>query len=119
MGLLALVTWWLAERYGPMTEKGVKLEPGKVDYYAKDFKRTVIDDGGKPKELLQAAEMVHYEGENRTELTKAVAAYLFDAENAMVRIDMSEFMEKHSVARLIGAPLDAPGAARDHAAEFS
>jgi ATP-dependent Clp protease ATP-binding subunit ClpB len=43
-------------------------------------------------------------GVGKTELTKAVAAYLFDDDQAMVRIDMSEFMEKHSVARLIGAP---------------
>jgi ATP-dependent Clp protease ATP-binding subunit ClpB len=43
-------------------------------------------------------------GVGKTELTKAVAEYLFDDENAMVRVDMSEFMEKHSVARLIGAP---------------
>jgi ATP-dependent Clp protease ATP-binding subunit ClpB len=40
----------------------------------------------------------------KTELTKALADFLFDDETAMVRIDMSEFMEKHSVARLIGAP---------------
>jgi len=43
-------------------------------------------------------------GVGKTELTKALAAFLFDDESAMVRIDMSEFMEKHSVARLIGAP---------------
>jgi ATP-dependent Clp protease ATP-binding subunit ClpB len=43
-------------------------------------------------------------GVGKTELTKALAAYLFDDDQAMVRIDMSEFMEKHSVARLIGAP---------------
>ena len=43
-------------------------------------------------------------GVGKTELTKALAAYLFDDEHAMVRIDMSEYMEKHSVARLIGAP---------------
>ncbi|MEZ5776722.1 MAG: ATP-dependent chaperone ClpB [Paracoccaceae bacterium] len=43
-------------------------------------------------------------GVGKTELTKALAEYLFDDEHAMVRIDMSEFMEKHSVARLIGAP---------------
>ena len=43
-------------------------------------------------------------GVGKTELTKAVAEYLFDDEHAMVRIDMSEFMEKHSVSRLIGAP---------------
>ncbi|HYB57224.1 MAG TPA: ATP-dependent chaperone ClpB [Alphaproteobacteria bacterium] len=43
-------------------------------------------------------------GVGKTELTKALAAFLFDDEAAMVRIDMSEYMEKHSVARLIGAP---------------
>ncbi|MEZ5743421.1 MAG: ATP-dependent chaperone ClpB [Sphingomonadaceae bacterium] len=43
-------------------------------------------------------------GVGKTELTKALAAFLFDDDNAMVRIDMSEFMEKHAVARLIGAP---------------
>ena len=43
-------------------------------------------------------------GVGKTELTKALAAFLFDDETAMVRIDMSEYMEKHSVARLIGAP---------------
>ena len=43
-------------------------------------------------------------GVGKTELTKALANFMFDADDAMVRIDMSEFMEKHSVARLIGAP---------------
>jgi ATP-dependent Clp protease ATP-binding subunit ClpB len=43
-------------------------------------------------------------GVGKTELTKALAEFLFDTDQAMVRIDMSEFMEKHSVARLIGAP---------------
>jgi len=43
-------------------------------------------------------------GVGKTELTKTLAEYLFDDDSAMVRIDMSEFMEKHSVARLIGAP---------------
>jgi ATP-dependent Clp protease ATP-binding subunit ClpB len=43
-------------------------------------------------------------GVGKTELTKALAAFLFDDDQAMVRIDMSEYMEKHSVARLIGAP---------------
>jgi ATP-dependent Clp protease ATP-binding subunit ClpB len=43
-------------------------------------------------------------GVGKTELTRALAAFLFDDEHAMVRLDMSEYMEKHSVARLIGAP---------------
>jgi ATP-dependent Clp protease ATP-binding subunit ClpB len=48
-------------------------------------------------------------GVGKTELTKALAEYLFDDETAMVRLDMSEYMEKHSVSRLIGAP---PGLCR-------
>jgi len=43
-------------------------------------------------------------GVGKTELTKALAEFLFDDENALIRLDMSEYMEKHSVARLIGAP---------------
>ena len=43
-------------------------------------------------------------GVGKTELTKALAGFLFDSDDAMVRIDMSEFMEKHSVSRLVGAP---------------
>jgi ATP-dependent Clp protease ATP-binding subunit ClpB len=43
-------------------------------------------------------------GVGKTELTKALAEFLFDDEHALTRIDMSEYMEKHSVARLIGAP---------------
>jgi ATP-dependent Clp protease ATP-binding subunit ClpB len=43
-------------------------------------------------------------GVGKTELAKAIAAYLFDTEEAMVRIDMSEYMEKHSVSRMVGAP---------------
>ncbi len=43
-------------------------------------------------------------GVGKTELTKALAHFLFDSEDALIRVDMSEFMEKHSVARLIGAP---------------
>src|SRR5438094_5124260 len=43
-------------------------------------------------------------GVGKTELSRALAKFLFDDENAMIRIDMSEYMEKHTVARLIGAP---------------
>jgi ATP-dependent Clp protease ATP-binding subunit ClpB len=43
-------------------------------------------------------------GVGKTELTKAVAEFLFDADDALIRVDMSEFMESHSVARLVGAP---------------
>ena len=63
--------------------------------------RAGLNDEGRP---LGSFLFLGPTGVGKTELTKAVAEYLFDDENAMVRIDMSEFMEKHSVARLIGAP---------------
>jgi ATP-dependent Clp protease ATP-binding subunit ClpB len=63
--------------------------------------RAGLNDEGRP---LGSFLFLGPTGVGKTELTKSVAAYLFDDENAMVRIDMSEFMEKHSVARLIGAP---------------
>jgi ATP-dependent Clp protease ATP-binding subunit ClpB len=43
-------------------------------------------------------------GVGKTELAKALAEFIFDSDQAMVRIDMSEYMEKHAVSRLIGAP---------------
>jgi ATP-dependent Clp protease ATP-binding subunit ClpB len=63
--------------------------------------RAGLNDEGRP---LGSFLFLGPTGVGKTELTKAVAEYLFDDENAMVRVDMSEFMEKHSVARLIGAP---------------
>jgi len=57
-----------------------------------------------PKRPLGSFLFLGPTGVGKTELTKAIAEYLFDDDSAMVRIDMSEFMEKHSVARLIGAP---------------
>lgn len=57
-----------------------------------------------PKRPLGAFLFVGPTGVGKTELAKALAGELFDTEDAMVRIDMSEFMEKHAVARLIGAP---------------
>src|SRR5206468_11806854 len=45
-------------------------------------------------------------GVGKTELCKALAGFLFDSEDHLIRVDMSEFMERHSVARLIGAPPD-------------
>ncbi|MGR3434095.1 MAG: ATP-dependent chaperone ClpB, partial [Shimia sp.] len=63
--------------------------------------RAGLNDEGRP---LGSFLFLGPTGVGKTELTKAVAEFLFDDEHAMVRIDMSEFMEKHSVARLIGAP---------------
>ncbi len=63
--------------------------------------RAGLNDEGRP---LGSFLFLGPTGVGKTELTKAVAEFLFDDENAMTRVDMSEFMEKHSVARLIGAP---------------
>jgi ATP-dependent Clp protease ATP-binding subunit ClpB len=63
--------------------------------------RAGLNDEGRP---LGSFLFLGPTGVGKTELTKAVAEFLFDDDNAMVRVDMSEFMEKHSVARLIGAP---------------
>src|SRR3546814_1105880 len=57
-------------------------------------------------------------GVGKTELTKALAEFLFDDDSAMVRIDMSEFMEKHAVARLIGAPPGYVGRSEEHTSEL-
>ncbi|NOE35885.1 ATP-dependent chaperone ClpB [Ruegeria sp. HKCCD7318] len=63
--------------------------------------RAGLNDEGRP---LGSFLFLGPTGVGKTELTKAVANFLFDDDNAMVRIDMSEFMEKHAVSRLIGAP---------------
>ncbi len=63
--------------------------------------RAGLNDEGRP---LGSFLFLGPTGVGKTELTKALAAYLFDDDAAMVRIDMSEFMEKHAVSRLIGAP---------------
>ena len=63
--------------------------------------RAGLQDPGRP---LGSFLFLGPTGVGKTELTKALAEFLFDDDQALVRIDMSEFMEKHSVARLIGAP---------------
>ncbi|MEP3758468.1 MAG: AAA family ATPase, partial [Marinomonas sp.] len=63
--------------------------------------RAGLQDPGRP---LGSFLFLGPTGVGKTELTKALAGFLFDDDQAMVRIDMSEFMEKHAVARLIGAP---------------
>jgi len=57
-----------------------------------------------PKRPIGSFLLLGPTGVGKTELTKALASFMFDTEDAIVRLDMSEFMEKHSVARLIGAP---------------
>jgi len=63
--------------------------------------RAGLNDQGKP---IGSFIFLGPTGVGKTELAKALAEFLFDSEEAMIRIDMSEYMEKHSVARLIGAP---------------
>jgi len=63
--------------------------------------RAGVQEGGRP---IGSFLFLGPTGVGKTELTKALAEFLFDDETAMVRIDMSEYMEKHAVARLIGAP---------------
>lgn len=72
LGLLALGTWWVAEILVPKEEAPPKLAPGKVDYYSENIRRTVLDETGNPKELLLADRMVHFENDNRTELSRPV-----------------------------------------------
>lgn len=72
LGVAALGTWWVAELLMPREEAPGKLAPGKVDYYSKNLRRTVMDEAGKPKELLVAEALVHYENDNHTELTRPV-----------------------------------------------
>jgi ATP-dependent Clp protease ATP-binding subunit ClpA len=58
-------------------------------------------------ELMQCERMtvdVPFSGVGKTELAKALAEFMFDTEEAMIRLDMSEYMEKHTVSRLVGAP---------------
>ena len=62
------------------------------------------------RDLWEAFFFLGPTGVEKTELAKALTQLLFDNEKAMVRLDMSEFMEKHSVARLIGAPPGYKGA---------
>src|SRR5260370_13436336 len=59
---------------------------------------------GDPRRPIGSFMFLGPTGVGKTELCKALAEFLFDTEDAMIRIDMSEFMEQHSVARLIGAP---------------
>lgn len=72
LGVAALGTWWAAELLMPKEEGPGKQAPGKIDYYSKNLRRTVMDEAGKPKELLLAESLVHYENDNHTELTRPI-----------------------------------------------
>lgn len=72
LGLLAAVTWWLADGLTPTDEKMLKSEPSQIDYYSINVTRTVLDEAGKPKELLFAETMTHYKNNDLTKLKKPV-----------------------------------------------
>ena len=115
--IAAVVSRWT----GIPVAKLVESERQKLLHIEEDLRRRVV---GQPEAVEAVAEAVRRNraglgepnrpigsflflgptGVGKTELCKALAEYLFDTEEAMVRIDMSEFMEQHSVARLIGAP---------------
>jgi len=63
---------WLAGIYGPKPEPVQKMKMGRVDYYARGLRRTVMSAEGKPKEHLVAKEMVHYEEDDTAELSRPV-----------------------------------------------
>ena len=81
--------------------KTVKSELNKQKYIASDEIATIVYLAQKLGKPLLAEGPA---GVGKTELAKALAEYLFDDENAMTRIDMSEYQERHSVSRLVGAP---------------
>ena len=115
--IAAVVSRWT----GIAVSKLVESEKQKLLHIEDDLRKRVV---GQPEAVEAVAEAVRRNraglgessrpigsflflgptGVGKTELCKALAEYLFDTEAAMVRIDMSEFMEQHSVARLIGAP---------------
>ncbi|BBL76032.1 LPS export ABC transporter periplasmic protein LptC [Methylomagnum ishizawai] len=72
LGSLALLTWWGAEYLAPKEFNPSKPPVGKIDYYSKHIRRTVMDTTGHPKELLLAESLTHYENDNHTELTHPV-----------------------------------------------
>jgi lipopolysaccharide export system protein LptC len=78
LALLALATWWGAELLTPKEESKPKPTVGKVDYYSRDIRRTVMDAAGHPKELLLAESLTHYENDNHTELRQPVLT-LYDS----------------------------------------
>ena len=78
-----------------------RLKPLKVVANAIRRSRAGLSDPNKP---IGRSYSLGPTGVGKTELCKTLAHFMFDSEDAMVRIDMSEFMEKHSVARLVGAP---------------
>src|SRR5207253_43676 len=99
----ALTTRWQAEKDKIAGEAVVKAQQDAVAAVSRAIRRARagLQDPNRP---MGSFLFLGPTGVGKTELTKALAEFLFDDPHAMVRIDMSEFMEKHSVARLVGAP---------------
>jgi len=70
--LLVAATWWLADRLAPTEEKAPQPDRSQVDYYSTNMTRTVLTPEGKPKELLFAVAMTHFQDDDRTEMEKPV-----------------------------------------------
>ena len=72
LGILAAMSGWLAELLAPKDDTQSKPPPGRIDYYTKTLRRTVMDETGKPKELLLAEQLTHYDNDDHSELTRPV-----------------------------------------------
>ena len=103
----ALKAQWLTEKEAVQAGRKVKEEIDRLRTELEqaqrsgDFARAGLQDENRP---IGSFLFLGPTGVGKTELSKALAEFLFDDENAMTRIDMSEYMEKHAVSRLIGAP---------------
>lgn len=92
LGVIALGTWWAAEWLMPKEESTAKQTPGRVDYYSNHIRRTVMDETGRPKQLLVADTLTHYENDNHTELSQPVLTlytqegppWIIEAESALL-----------------------------------
>jgi lipopolysaccharide export system protein LptC len=72
LATLALLTWWLAGIYTPAEESAGPRSRGTVDYYSKNLTRTLMDENGKPKQLLFTTSLTHYVDQDRSELDRPV-----------------------------------------------
>jgi lipopolysaccharide export system protein LptC len=91
LGILALASWWAAEVLMPREPPPPKLEAGKVDYYSKNIRRTLMDETGKPKEMLVAESLTHYENDNHTELRQSELTLYSEGEAPwVIRADLAE-----------------------------
>jgi len=72
LATLALLTWWLAGIFMPDEEPAGPRTYGTIDYYSKNLSRTLMDENGKPKQLLFAVNLTHYMDKDRTELAQPV-----------------------------------------------